>query len=216
MQVIGNGGFSRELQAYCWHKNVDTYVYEYHTNPRIVWDRGAIIAIGSEEVRRQIVDELPKQLWGVLNFASQYGRCEIGHGSIVCPNTILTTDIIIGKHCLVNISCTIGHDVTIGDFVTINPGVNISGNVRIGGNVNIGTNSVIRNGISICDDVTVGAGAVIVKDITEPGIYVGNPCVRMDKRPKYTTESDVTAIISNLNFPSHKQLTPPPKATKNS
>lgn len=44
----------------------------------------------------------------------------------------------------------------------------------IGNRVSIGTNSTILP-VSICDDVVVGAGAVVTRDITEPGVYAGNP-----------------------------------------
>lgn len=45
---------------------------------------------------------------------------------------------------------------------------------KIGNNVSIGSNATILP-VTICDDVVIGAGAVVTKDITEPGIYVGNP-----------------------------------------
>jgi acetyltransferase-like isoleucine patch superfamily enzyme len=45
---------------------------------------------------------------------------------------------------------------------------------KIGNRVSIGTNATILP-VVICDEVVVGAGAVVTKDITEPGIYVGNP-----------------------------------------
>jgi acetyltransferase-like isoleucine patch superfamily enzyme len=45
---------------------------------------------------------------------------------------------------------------------------------RIGNNVSIGTNVTVLP-VSICDHVVVGAGAVVTKDITQPGIYAGNP-----------------------------------------
>ena len=45
---------------------------------------------------------------------------------------------------------------------------------RIGSRVSIGSNATILP-VSICDDVVIGAGAVVTSDITEPGIYAGNP-----------------------------------------
>ncbi|GAJ15345.1 unnamed protein product, partial [marine sediment metagenome] len=53
-------------------------------------------------------------------------------GCIFCPGVILTCDIEIGRHSIVNIGSTINHDCIIGDFVTIAPGVTIAGNVTIG------------------------------------------------------------------------------------
>src|ERR1044072_1159584 len=207
MQIIGYGGFGREIEAYCNKNDLHVQIFKNHEDAKLFSNKrfDAVIAIGNEEVRRQIVDELEDNgnvyvSWGVLNFGYIYGGKNIGGGTIICPNTILTTNVTLGLHCLVNISCTIGHDVTVGDFVTINPGVNISGNVTIGSNCNIGSNAVIRNGISICDDVVIGAGSVVVKDITEPGIYVGSPAVRLDKRPKYAIEIDLKMLKHDVDL----------------
>ncbi|WP_318247347.1 DapH/DapD/GlmU-related protein [Idiomarina abyssalis] len=50
----------------------------------------------------------------------------------------------------------------------------------VGNNVSIGSNSTILP-INICDDVVIGAGAVVTKDISEPGIYAGNPAKLLRK-----------------------------------
>lgn len=48
--------------------------------------------------------------------------------------------------------------------------------IEIGSNVQIGAGAIILPGVSICDNVIVAAGAVVAKNITEPGIYIGIPC----------------------------------------
>lgn len=96
---------------------------------------------------------------------------EVKHGSIICPNTIMTCEVMVGFFTIVNLSCTIGHDVRIGDFVTISPGVNISGNVVIEDECYVGTGAMIREGIRIGKGATVGMGAVVVKDV-KPGTTV--------------------------------------------
>jgi UDP-3-O-[3-hydroxymyristoyl] glucosamine N-acyltransferase len=73
----------------------------------------------------------------------------------------------------------VGHDCVIGDFFTASPGVNISGNCTIGNQVYIGTNASLKQGITICDDVIIGMGSVVVKDIIEPGVYIGNPISKL-------------------------------------
>ena len=45
---------------------------------------------------------------------------------------------------------------------------------RVGHRVSIGSNATLLP-VSICDDVVIGAGAVVTRDITEPGVYAGNP-----------------------------------------
>jgi sugar O-acyltransferase (sialic acid O-acetyltransferase NeuD family) len=197
MQIIGKGGFGMEVASYCEANNIEVFQFENECKGMNA-ARDAVIAIGNEETRERIVGENEWQSWGVLDFGKSYSRPQLGSGCIICPSTILTVNVKLGRHCIVNINCTIGHDVSVGDFVTINPGVNISGNVSIGANCNIGSNSVIRNGVTICDDVVIGAGSVVVIDITEPGIYVGSPATRLDKRPKYVTYKEVQDILKNL------------------
>ena len=48
----------------------------------------------------------------------------------------------------------------------------------LGDRVSIGTNATIMP-VTICDDVVIGAGSVVTKDITEPGTYAGNPARKM-------------------------------------
>lgn len=103
----------------------------------------------------------------------------LGKGTIVCPNTTLTTNVKIGYNVLVNIGVTIGHDTEIGSNSTISPGANISGGVRIGNNCYIGSNSVIKENVKIGNGAVIGMGAVVLKDVEPGDVVVGNPARRM-------------------------------------
>lgn len=179
IQIIGKGGFGREVAAYCHNEVVTSF-----ENESIVQAKTGIptvVAIGDPLVRERIVRENNHLLWTVVKKGMTFDYSSlIGEGSIICPGTILTVNITIGKHVIINLNCTIGHHVVIGDFVTISPGANISGNVSIGDNCYIGSNAVIREGIYIGSDVIIGAGAVVVKHIHEPGTYVGNPVRKLE------------------------------------
>lgn len=175
IQIIGKGGFAREVACYI----NGGFVFFENECEGIKPDVATVIAIGNGEVRRKMADFF-KLKYGNINAGRIYGNINSLEGLIICPGTILTTNIRIGKHVIINLNCTIGHDCVIGDYVTMSPGANVSGNVTIGSNCYIGTNAVIREKISICGDVVIGAGAVVVKDITEPGVYVGNPCKRIN------------------------------------
>ena len=91
----------------------------------------------------------------------------------------LTTNIKLGKHSHLNLQTTIGHDCNIGDFFTTAPGAKISGNCKIGDRVYIGTNSSTREKITICNDVTLGLNSGVIKNISDPGIYVGTPAIKV-------------------------------------
>ena len=106
-------------------------------------------------------------------------RVDIGEGSIICAGTIITVDIKIGNHVIINLDCTIGHDDVIEDFVTIYPSVNVSGNVLIGECSELGTGMRIIQGKKVAPNTIIGAGAVVVKDCAESGTYVGSPAKRI-------------------------------------
>jgi sugar O-acyltransferase (sialic acid O-acetyltransferase NeuD family) len=195
IQIFGKGGFAREVGATYEWANQEKIVYlenEEIKNASTGKDAYTVIAIGDVSVRKRLAQENPDVNYCILiyggiypvdslkldhNYFTKYNS--IGKGTIICPGTILTVNSIIGEHVIINLNCTIGHDCKIGNYVTISPGANISGNVEIGDECYIGTNAVIREKIKICSGVTIGAGAVVVKDITEPGTYVGNPVKKL-------------------------------------
>lgn len=119
-----------------------------------------------------------------------YG-CTIGDDSSIGPFVEIQSGAVIGKRCRIQSHAFICDLVTIGDdsFVShgamfINDPFAVGGPAmrnrdlwrptRIGNHVSIGTNATILP-VTICDHVVIGAGAVVTKDIREPGIYGGNP-----------------------------------------
>ena len=107
---------------------------------------------------------------------------KIGKGAVICSGVNITCDITIGDFCQLNLSTTIGHDCVIGDYFTTAPGAHISGNCFFGKGVYFGTSSAVRQGINICDNVTIGMGGIVVKNITETGVYIGNPVKQLIKK----------------------------------
>jgi acetyltransferase-like isoleucine patch superfamily enzyme len=117
-------------------------------------------------------------------------ECKIGDNSFIGPFVEIQKGVETGSNCkiqshsficeLVTIgnNCFIGHGVMfINDAMKTGPSNgNRSkwGKTIIGDNVSIGSNATILP-VEICNDVIIGAGAVVTKSITEPGIYAGNP-----------------------------------------
>lgn len=98
---------------------------------------------------------------------------KIGSETKIQSHTFICELVTIGENCF------IGHGVMfINDIFS--SGGPASGDkskwksTTIGNNVSIGSNATILP-VFICDDVVIGAGAVVTKDITEKGIYAGNP-----------------------------------------
>jgi sugar O-acyltransferase (sialic acid O-acetyltransferase NeuD family) len=134
-------------------------------------------AIGSSKTRKRLISELKHARFATLvdPKVEISERVSMGEGCIICAGTILTVDITIGSHVIINLYCTIGHDATINDYVTINPSVNVSGHTYLGECVEMGTGSQIIQGIRVGDGTIVGAGAVVVKELPGECTAVGAP-----------------------------------------
>lgn len=143
------------------------------------------VAIGSNAVREKVQEKLIEQELNVVSLihpSSVIGSdVEIGIGTTVMAGVVINSSTRIGKGCIINTSSSLDHDNIMEDYVHISPGVNMAGTVKVGKGSWVGIGSVISNNVNICSSCKVGAGAVVVKDITEPGTYVGVPVRRVDR-----------------------------------
>ena len=143
--------------------------------------RHVVVAIGNPGLKRRLVRDL-------ATYAIRYPAIvhptailqdpesiRIGAGCVVAAGCILTTDIYIGDHVLININTTIGHDVSIGAHTSIMCGVNISGEASIGASVMIGSGSNLLNRVRIGDRSVVGMGAVVIRDVDPDVTVAGVP-----------------------------------------
>ncbi len=99
----------------------------------------------------------------------------IDGGTVVMPGCIVNIDSSIGKNCIINTGSIMEHDCKIGDHCHIAPCAHISGVVNIGELSFIGIGVTIIQGIKIGKNVTIGAGSVVIKDIPDNVLTVGNP-----------------------------------------
>ncbi len=140
-----------------------------------------VCAVGASRVREKIVSNMkaanPDIKFGTVIDPSveMSDSVTVGEGTIICAHTIITVNIEIGSHVIINLDCTVGHDAVIKDFVTLYPSVNVSGITNIGHAAELGTGMEIIQGISIGDYSIIGAGAVVVKDIPAKCTAVGSP-----------------------------------------
>ena len=137
-----------------------------------------VCAIGSSKTRKQIIERLEDYKFATIldPTVETSNLVEIGEGSIICAHTIMTVNIKIGRHVIINLDCTIGHDAILEDFVTLYPSVNVSGITHYGECVELGTGSQIIQGKNVGKGTIVGAGSVVVKDLPEECTAVGAPC----------------------------------------
>jgi len=142
------------------------------------------VAIGSNVTREKIQEKLIDEGLNVVSLihpSAVIGTdVEIGIGTVVMAGVVINSSTRIGKGCIINTSSSLDHDNVIEDYVHISPGVKTAGNVRVGKASWLGIGGVVSNNVNICRGCKVGAGAVVVKAITEPGTYVGVPVRKID------------------------------------
>jgi len=187
--LIGYGGHAREAMSQM-NMTLPCYVDDDFINENTLpisklnfEECEVIVAIGNSIDRKKMVDKLPPNT-KYFTFIHPTvlimdDNIEIGEGSFIGANSILTTNIKLGNHTILNRGNHIGHDTKVGDYLSMMPGSIISGNVKIGDRVYMGNNSSVREKIEICDEVTIGMNGGVVKNINKSGTYVGVPAKRI-------------------------------------
>lgn len=118
-----------------------------------------------------------------------YG-CTVGDNTFIGPFTEIQKNAVIGNNCRIQSHSFICEGVTIGDNCFIGHGVMFINDLmkdggpsgdstkwektNLGNHVSVGSNTTILP-VVISDDVVIGAGSVVTKNIYEPGNYAGNP-----------------------------------------
>lgn len=99
----------------------------------------------------------------------------IGKGVLIHKRSAIPPNSRIGNGALIQAMAIMGHDVVVGDFSTVSSFAFIGGDTVIGRHTYIGPSSCLRNGLHIGDNVIVGMGSVVTKDIPDNAVVYGNP-----------------------------------------
>jgi sugar O-acyltransferase (sialic acid O-acetyltransferase NeuD family) len=138
-----------------------------------------VLGIGDNKLRQSIADLIEskgKNIELIIHkTANVSNSAVIGKGSFINKNVVVNALVVVGKNVILNTGCIIEHECELQDAVHIAPGVVLAGNVVVGERTFIGANSVVKQGVKIGKDVVVGAGTVIINDIPDEVIVVGNP-----------------------------------------
>ncbi|OTQ73905.1 MULTISPECIES: UDP-3-O-(3-hydroxymyristoyl)glucosamine N-acyltransferase [unclassified Gilliamella] len=105
----------------------------------------------------------------------QLGRVVIGNNVEIGASTTIDRgaldDTVIGNGVIIDNQCQIAHNDVIGDHTAVAGGVIMAGSLKIGRHCLIGGASVINGHMEICDQVTVTGMGMVMRPITEPGVY---------------------------------------------
>lgn len=199
--IYGTGGHAREV---LWTARRAGFTVEYflmgHTTPTGTMPLGLPclrvedvatesaprmhVAIGNPVGRSRAAQELEARRFPFATLidpsAVVGGTCSLGDGTYIGALSVLTTEIVCGRHVQINVRCSVSHDCRLEDFVTLGPGVTICGNVHVKRGALLGAGCTISNGtrekpIVIGAAAVVGAGAVVVRDVAPGETVVGVP-----------------------------------------
>jgi len=203
--IIGAGGLGREIEYLLIDSPIkghnligyldddmgalDNYPSEYKILDKISSfifneSHSVILAISDNNFRKKLYDELKDKV-EIINYIHPSSKLstyfDFESPCLICREILFYPNIKLGSNILINNRCIIAHDVVIKNNVSIMNYVVLSGHVTVGENVYIGSNATIIPGITIGDNIKIGAGSVVVKDLKEPGTYVGNPAKLIKK-----------------------------------
>lgn len=192
LALFGYGGHAREV-ALQINQDITFFVDDNYAYENVLpiskfnsKEYKIMIAVADSNQRKSIVERLPKDtkyFTFVHPTSILLGRdIEIGEGSFIGAYSIITTNIKIGNHAILNRGNQIGHDCIIGNYFSAMPGAIISGNVNVGECVYLGTNASIIEKKNITDNCIIGANSVVINNIVEDGTYVGTPVKKVNKK----------------------------------
>lgn len=141
-------------------------------------EAGFVLGVGDPGLRRRVVERIGPIASHWPTLVSPTVRLHksntLGMGVVVGRLADMTIDCVIEDFVMINIHAVLGHAVHVGRYSIIDPNVTINGEGRIGAGCLVGANSFIRD-VTVGDDVTIGAGAVVVKDVPGDCVVGGVP-----------------------------------------
>jgi sugar O-acyltransferase (sialic acid O-acetyltransferase NeuD family) len=128
---------------------------------------------------------IPESRWATVIdlYATVSATATIGHGTYIGPGTVLEPMVHLGSRCAMLGNVYIAHDSHLADYVVCANSVSIAGWVSAGEASFIGANATVREYTNIGSRVVVGMGSVVLRDVAEGQIVVGNPARIMNKHP---------------------------------
>jgi sugar O-acyltransferase (sialic acid O-acetyltransferase NeuD family) len=142
-----------------------------------------VLGIGDNTIRARLFTQLQwrgRQFVSVVHQrATLAADVQLGAGTVVFAGAVVNTGSIIGPNVIINTGATVDHHTQIGAHAHIAPGVHLGGAVSVGVGTLVGIGSSVMPGRSIGDWATVGAGAVVTKNVQPGQTVVGVPAKQL-------------------------------------
>jgi acetyltransferase EpsM len=141
--------------------------------------QAVICAVGDPALRSRLVGRasaLGARFANAIHPRALCGsRVSTGVGVVIGAGAVLTCDIRLGNHVLINPGCTVSHDAVLQDLASLAVGVHVAGGVQIGTGALLGAGANIIPRIRIGCWSRVGAGSAVIADVPPDSTVVGVP-----------------------------------------
>ena len=150
----------------------------YKPQKDLIEGQKVIIAIGNNKHRERICENISSlcEFETMIHHSAYISRfSEVGEGTVIMPKVCLNAEVKIGRHCIINTGSIVEHECVIEDFVHISPHASLAGNIHVKKGAHIGLGANVIQGITVGQNAVIGAGAVVLNDVPDNTVVVGNP-----------------------------------------
>lgn len=201
LAIIGSGHLGQQIAHYAITDNhyekvvfFDDFSDETHSNGfEILGNSDAIesefakqsfdeilIGIGYKHlaVRKQLFERFEDKIpFGTIIHSTCWvdKKAVINQGCVIYPCCCIDAQAVVDHNTILNISCSVAHDTHIGKHCFLSPRVALAGFVTVEEMCILGINATVIDNINIVSKTQIGGGSVVIKDIENSGLYVGNP-----------------------------------------
>lgn len=171
-QVIGR---QNEVKALS-----DTYDFQF-----------GIVGLGDNYLREKVVLEILQQVesFNFINVISKFSyispTSKIGVGNVIMPGVVVNSEAVIANHCVINTKSSLEHNCFMEDFSSLSAGVTTGGYFTLGRYSAVALGVTILDRITIGENVVVGSGSLVTKDLESHGLYYGSPAKRIRNRKPF-------------------------------
>lgn len=176
--IIGAGQHSHVVREIILMRQLEA-MGPFDTPPKYIDFDCIVVAIGDNRIRAKVVkEELGEQtFWRscIHPTAHVSSTAYTGKGSQICAMSVVGVEATVGDHAIINTLASVDHHCAIEDFAHIAPGAHLGGAVHVGEGSLIGMGAIVLPRIKVGNWATVGAGAVVTKDVPDGATVVGIP-----------------------------------------
>ena len=149
-----------------------------------------LVALGDNYQRESVVKEILGQI-PTFNFINAIAEsalisdtASLGVGNVIMPGVIINSEAIVRDHCIINTNSSLEHNCVMADFSSLSAGVTTGGYFKLGRYSAIALGATIYDRTTIGENVVVGSGSLVTRDLSDHALYYGIPAKKArDRKP---------------------------------